>query len=174
MILTHTNKLVLIKAKTKLSKYTKKFRQMYGELKIRKDDVDPTQTPTGVPEAYDIGHDYAKFTSSITFGEKHYSPTFQGTSYKPSNPKDNLININAEKDKEMKKKVELKDIEEWATSKETIDKYKERYGEDWQSKIEESYDKMFNKVIDSNENIEGRMKDIAIDLKSKEEGGLDV
>ena len=162
-------------AKTKLSKYTKKFRQMYGELKIRKDDVDPTQTPTGVPEAYDIGHDYAKFTSSITPGEKHYSPTFQGTSYKPSNPKDNLININAEKDKEMKKKVELKDIEEWATSKETIDKYKERYGEDWQSKIEESYDKMFNKVIDSNENmLEGRMKDIAIDLKSKEEGGLDA
>ena len=53
----------------------------------------------------------------------------------------------------MKKKVELKDIEEWATSKETIDKYKERYGEDWQSKIEESYDKMFNKVIDSNENM---------------------
>ena len=75
----------------------------------------------------------------------------------------------------MKKKVELKDIEEWATSKETIDKYKERYGEDWQSKIEESYDKMFNKVIDSNENmLEGRMKDIAIDLKSKEVGGLDA
>ena len=34
---------------------------------------------------------------------------------------------------------------------------------------------MFNKVIDSNENmLEGRMKDIAIDLKSKEEGGLDA
>jgi len=132
-------------------------------------------SPTGVPEAYDMGHDYAKYTSSITPGEKHYSPTFQGTSYKPSNPKDNLININAEKDKEMKKKVELKDIEEWATDKDTIDKYKERYGEDWQSKIEESYEKMFNKVIDSNENmLEGRMKDIAIDLKSKEEGGLDA
>ena len=33
---------------------------------------------------------------------------------------------------------------------------------------------MFNKVIDTNENmLEGRMKDIAIDLKSKEEGGLE-
>ena len=75
----------------------------------------------------------------------------------------------------MKKKVELKDIEEWATDKDTIDKYKERYGEDWQSKIEESYEKMFNKVIDSNENmLEGRMKDIAIDLMSKEKGGLDA
>ena len=34
---------------------------------------------------------------------------------------------------------------------------------------------MFNKVIDSNENmLEGRMKDIAIDLMSKEKGGLDA
>ena len=100
-------------AKTKLSKYTKKFRQMYNELKIRKDDVDPTQTPTGVPEAYDIEHDYAKFTSSITPMKNIIVLHSSGTSYKPSNPKDNLININAEKDKEMKKKVELKDIEEW-------------------------------------------------------------
>ena len=37
--------------------------------------------------------------------------------------------------------------------KDTIDKYKERYGEDWQSKIEETYEKMFNKVIDTSENI---------------------
>ena len=161
-------------AKTKPSKYTKKFKQMYGELKTSK-DTDPTLMPTGVPEAYDMGHDYAKYTSSITPGEKHYSASFQGTTYKPSNPKDNLINVNAEKDNEMKKKVELKDIEEWANDKDTIDKYKERYGEDWQSKIEETYEKMFSKVIDSNENmLEGRMKDIAIDLMSKEKGGLDA
>jgi len=160
-------------AKTKPSKYTKKFKQMYGELKTR--NQDPTLMPTGVPEAYDMGHDYAKYSSSITPGEKHYSPAFQGTSYKPSNPKDNLINVNAEKDKDMKKKVELKDIEEWASDKETIDKYKERYGEEWQSKIEETYEKMFSKVIDSNESmLEGRMKDIAIDLMSKEKGGLDA
>ena len=161
-------------AKTKPSKYTKKFKQMYGELKTSK-DTDPTLMPSGVPEAYDMGHDYAKYTSSITPGEKHYSASFQGTTYKPSNPKDNLINVNAEKDNEMKKKVELKDIEEWANDKDTIDKYKERYGEDWQSKIEETYEKMFSKVIDSNENmLEGRMKDIAIDLMSKEKGGLDA
>ena len=161
-------------AKTKPSKYTKKFKQMYGELKTSK-DTDPTLMPTGVPEAYDMGHDYAKYTSSITPGEKHYSASFQGTTYKPSNPKDNLINVNAEKDNEMKKKVELKDIEEWANDKDTIDKYKERYGEDWQSKIEETYEKMLSKVIDSNENmLEGRMKDIAIDLMSKEKGGLDA
>ena len=168
------------KAKTKTSVHTKRFKQMYGELKT-KQEREPQHrgnefVPDNVPEAYDIGHDYAKYTSSITPGEKHYNPKFQGGSYKPSNPSDNLINVNASKDIEpMNKKVELKDIEEWASKEETINKYKERYGEEWQSKIEETYNKMFNKVIDTNTNMqEGRMKDIAIDLKSKEEGGLDA
>ncbi len=167
------------KAKTKTSKHTKRFKQMYGELKT-KNEREPQHrgnefNDTGMPESYDIGHDYAKYTSSITPGEKHYKQTFQGTSYTPSKHSDNLININAEKDKEMNKKVELKDIEEWANKEETINKYKERYGEEWQSKIEETYNKMFNKVIDTNTNMqEGRMKDIAIDLMSKEKGGLDA
>ena len=168
------------KAKTKTSVHTKRFKQMYGELKT-KDEKEPQHrgnefNDSGMPEAYDIGHDYAKYTSSLTPGEKHYNPNFQGGSYKPSNPSDNLINVNASKDTEpMNKKVELKDIEEWASKEETINKYKERYGEEWQSKIEETYNKMFNKVIDTNTNMqEGRMKDIAIDLKSKEEGGLDA
>jgi hypothetical protein len=115
------------------------------------------------------------YTSSITPGQKHYNPKHQGTSYTPSKQSNNLINVNASKEvKPMSKNVELKDIEEWISSSETIDKYKERYGEEWQSKIEEVYNKMFNKVIDTNENmLEGRMKDIAIDLKSKEDGGLD-
>ena len=167
-------------AKTKPSKYTKRFKQMYGELKT-KSEREPEKrgnefVDSGIPEAYDIGHDYAKYTSSITPGEKNYSPKHQGGPYKPSKQSDNLINVNADKDMEpMNKKVELKDIEEWASSKETIDKYKERYGEEWQSKIEETYNKMFNKVIDTNTNmLEGRMKDIAIDLMSKEKGGLDA
>jgi hypothetical protein len=167
-------------AKTKPSKYTKRFKQMYGELKT-KSEREPEKrgnefVDSGIPEAYDIGHDYAKYTSSITPGEKNYSPKHQGGPYKPSKQSDNLINVNADKDMEpMNKKVELKDIEEWASSEETINKYKERYGEEWQSKIEETYNKMFNKVIDTNTNMqEGRMKDIAIDLMSKEKGGLDA
>ena len=167
------------KAKTKTSVHTKRFKQMYGELKT-KDEKEPQHrgnefNDSGMPEAYDIGHDYAKYTSSLTPGEKHYNPNFQGGPYKPSKHSDNLININADKDmKPMNKKVELKDIEEWATKEETINKYKERYGEEWQSKIEETYNKMFNKVIDTNTNMqEGRMKEIAIDLMSKEQGGLD-
>ena len=162
------------KAKTKPSVHTKRFKQMYGELKAR-NEKEPQHrgsefNDNGMPEAYDIGHDYAKYTSSITPGEKHYNPKFQGTTYTPSNPKDNLINVSASKEK-----VELKDIEEWATKEETIHKYKERYGEEWQSKIEETYEKMFSKVIDTNSNMqEGRMKEIAIDLMSKEKGGLDA
>jgi len=168
------------KAKTKTSVHTKRFKQMYGELKT-KGEKEPQHrgtefVPDNVPEAYDIGHDYAKYTSSLTPGEKHYNPKFQGGPYKPSNPSDNLINVNADKDmKPMNKKVELKDIEEWASKEETINKYKERYGEEWQSKIEETYNKMFNKVIDTNTNMqESRMKEIAIDLMSKEKGGLDA
>jgi hypothetical protein len=42
--------------------------------------------------------------------------------------------------KSMNNKVELKDIEEWVSSKETIDKYKERYGDEWKSKIDEVYE----------------------------------
>merc|ERR1711871_459154 len=108
------------KAKTKTSKHTKRFKQMYGELKTKRDEKEPQHrgnefNDAGIPESYDIGHDYAKYTSSITPGEKHYKPNFQGTSYTPSKHSDNLININAEKEKEMNKKVELKDIEEWAT-----------------------------------------------------------
>ena len=167
------------KAKTKPSKYTKRFKQMYGELKTRSEREPEKRgnefADTGIPEAYDIGHDYAMYTSSITPGQKHYNPKHQGTSYTPSKQSNNLINVNASKEvKPMSKNVELKDIEEWISSSETIDKYKERYGEEWKSKIEEVYNKMFNKVIDTNENmLEGRMKDIAIDLKSKEDGGLD-
>ena len=167
-------------AKTKPSKHTKRFKQMYGELKTkseREPEVRGAEFNTdGIPEAYEIGHDWAKYTSSITPGEKHYNPKYQGGSYSPSKHSDNLINVNASKDISMtdNKKVELKDIEEWASKEETINKYKERYGEEWQSKIEETYNKMFNKVIDTNSNMqEGRMKDIAIDLKSKDEGGLD-
>ena len=42
------------KAKTKLSKHTKKFRQMYGEVN---------------QESYEIGADYANHTKEITLAE---------------------------------------------------------------------------------------------------------
>jgi nicotinamide mononucleotide adenylyltransferase len=42
------------------------------------------------------------------------------------------------------KKVSIKDIEEWAGSNDTIDKYRQRYGNNYQSKIDEVKQKMMS------------------------------
>jgi len=42
------------------------------------------------------------------------------------------------------KKVSVKDIEEWAGSNDTIDKYRQRYGDNYQSKIDEVKQKMMS------------------------------
>lgn len=42
------------------------------------------------------------------------------------------------------KKVSMQDIEEWAGSNETIDKYRERYGDNYKSKIDEVKQKMMS------------------------------
>ena len=84
-------------AKTKTSKHTKKYQQMYGK------------------EAYEIGKDYADHTKKMTPGQPEYK-------------KDD--------------KITDKDIKEWASSIDTIDKYKKRYGENYQSEIDEAVKKM--------------------------------
>tara|TARA_E500000178_G_scaffold152890_1_gene152726 strand:- start:32300 stop:35845 length:3546 start_codon:yes stop_codon:yes gene_type:complete len=84
-------------AKTKTSKHTKKYQQMYGK------------------EAYEIGKEYADHTKSMTPGEPEYK-------------KDD--------------KITDKDIKEWASSNDTIDKYKKRYGENYQNEIDEAVKKM--------------------------------
>jgi len=105
-------------AKTKTSKHTKKFRQMYGETKKELKDAcwvgykqvgmkkkGNRQVPNCVPESmsiedaqkvegfvlesYDIGHDYAAHASKTTPGEPSYDPKHQGDSYKPSDSKTN-------------------------------------------------------------------------------------
>ena len=115
------------KAKTKPSKHTQKFKKMFGEL--RKELYNMTDTKK---EAYDIGHDYAQHTSKTTPGEPGYDPKYKGDKYKPSKSEDNL------------KKITEQDIEEWACSNETIDKYRERYGDSYQTKIEEVKTKMMS------------------------------
>ena len=69
----------------------------------------------------------------------------------------------------MNKKVELKDIEDGQLKEETINKYI-KIREEWQSKIEETYNKMFNKVIDTNSNIPENRRRHQIGFKSKENG----
>jgi len=42
--------------------------------------------------------------------------------------------------------VKKKDIEEWAISDATIDKYRQRYKEEWQSKLDEVVQRMMEKL----------------------------
>ena len=39
-------------------------------------------------------------------------------------------------------KIDKEHIKNWAASSETIDKYKTRYGEDWEKELEEATNKM--------------------------------
>src|SRR5210317_183556 len=145
-------------AKTKPSKHTLKYRKMFGEL--RKDlqdacwkgykqvgmkDKNGKKVPNCVPEAYDIGHDYAKHAVSLTPGQDGYDTNYQGGSYVPSNTKENnkkVVTRPETTDIEVKKK----DIEEWAISDSTMDKYRERYKDDWRSKLDEVVKRMMEKL----------------------------
>jgi hypothetical protein len=152
-------------AKTKPSKHTLKYKKMFGEL--RKDlqdacwkgykqvgmkDKNGKKVPNCVPESYDIGHDYAKHAVSLTPGQDGYDSNYQGGSYTPSDSKENnkqVINRPETTDISIKKNtidVEKKDIEEWAVSDSTIDKYKVRYKEEWRSKLDEVVKRMMEKI----------------------------
>jgi nicotinamide mononucleotide adenylyltransferase len=114
-----------IKEEPKLTEQKKK--KMFGELKkelIKMTDIKK--------EAYDVGHDYAQHTSKTTPGEPGYDPNYKGTTYEPSKTEDNL------------KKITEQDIEKWASSNETIHKYRERYGDNYKSKIDEVKGKMLS------------------------------
>jgi len=145
-------------AKTKPSKHTLKYKKMFGELKkelsdacwkgykqVGMKDKNGKQVPNCVPEAYDIGHDYAKHTASITPGQDGFDPNYQGGNYKPSNTKDNNKQI-VTRPETTNIDVEKKDIEEWAISDSTIDKYKVRYREEWRSKLDEVVKRMMEKI----------------------------
>ena len=95
-------------------------------------------------EAYDIGHDYANHTAKMTPGQHAYDKKYQGGNYKPSNDKDNLKFVPKSKlqTTDIEQKVTEKDIKEWSSSAETIDKYRERYGDNWQVKLKEDESSM--------------------------------
>ena len=115
-------------AKTKPSVHTKKFKQMYGETK---------------KESYDIGHDYAKHAVSVTPGQDGYDPNYQGGSYKPA-----VDGTSGEQvvGRPISDDISIKDVNDWSTSSETIDKYKERYKEEWQKKLSEVVSKMIRNL----------------------------
>ena len=126
-------------AKTKPSKHTKKFKKMFGELY--------NELKTKV-ESTDIGNDYYKHTSTITPGEPDY-PGFENPTYKPSKPGsgDNpkVKRVKGFLDREREKPSE-KDIKEWAATESTMNKYRERYKEQWEAKLKEAVAKMIEKI----------------------------
>ena len=79
-----------------------------------------------VPESYEIGADYANHTKEVTPGEK--------PSAKPIDSKDKGVEVKKE------------DVEKWAFSDETIDKYKKRYAEEWRKKLDEVVQRMMDKL----------------------------
>ena len=115
-------------AKTKPSTHTQKYKKMYGEFK---------------KESYDIGHDYAKHAVSVTPGQDGYDPNYQGGAYKPA-----VDNISGDQvvNRPISDDISVKDINDWATTSETIDKYKERYKEEWQKKLSEVVSKMIRNI----------------------------
>ena len=115
-------------AKTKPSTHTQKYKKMYGEFK---------------KESYDIGHDYAKHAVSVTPGQDGYDPNYQGGAYKPA-----VDGTSGEKvvQRPISDDISVKDINDWATTSETIDKYKERYKEEWQKKLSEVVSKMIRNI----------------------------
>jgi len=148
-------------AKTKPSKHTLKYKKMFGELKkelsdacwkgykqVGMKDKNGKQVPNCVPEAYDIGHDYAQHTMKTTPGQPGYDPNHKGDAYKPSNINDNNKRVYTDVKKGLidRESVSKKDIEEWSLSDSTIDKYRERYKEQWRSKLDEVVKKMMEKL----------------------------
>ena len=82
-----------------------------------------------VLESYEIGADYANHTKEMTPGEKPDA--------KPVDAKDR-----GKPDDNVKKE----DVEKWAFSDETIDKYKKRYAEEWRKKLDEVVQRMLDKL----------------------------
>ena len=126
-------------AKTKPSKHTQKFKKMFGEL---------SNELKSKVEAYDIGQDYAKHTSTITPGEPSFAG-YENGPYTPSKPGsgDMIVKkkVKGFLDRERDKPTE-KDVKEWAVSESTIDKYRERYKENWETKLKEVVNKMLEKL----------------------------
>ena len=106
-------------------------------------------------ESFDIGQDYAKHTSTITPGEPNHAG-FEQRGYKPAEKgsgevaSKRYIKSFVEKEviekEENPRKPTEKDVKEWAASASTIDKYRERYREEWKAKLQEVVATMIEKL----------------------------
>jgi len=80
-----------------------------------------------IADSYEIGKDYADHTKRVTPGQSVEVKKVKGFIDRTSSPDE-------------------KDIKEWAASDETVYKYRERYKEEWQSKLKEVVAKMIEKL----------------------------
>ena len=90
-------------------------------------------------EGYDIGHDWAQHNAKMTPGEPQYDPNYLS---KPSTPEENMYKPS--KPIENTTQISTQEIEDWSYAKDTIDKYRERYGDNYKSKIDEVKKKMMS------------------------------
>ena len=151
-------------AKTKPSKYTKKYKQMYGEacwdgfkqvgMKMKNGKRVPNcvpeemsveeamQVPGYISERYEIGTpEYTAHTKTITPGEKKEKKFTMAPHMTKFDP--------------VEYGVHLKDIKEWAERDSTIEKYQKRYGDDYEKVLSEVVTKMIEKTEQIDEKITG-------------------
>src|SRR5210317_1184452 len=150
------------KAKTKPSTHTQKFKKMFGELKqdlvdacwkgykqVGMKNKNGKEVPNCVPEATDMGQDYAKHTSTVTPGEPNFAG-YENPTYTPAKAGsgEQIIKkkIKGFLEREREEQPSEKDIKEWALSDEVIDKYKQRYADEWKAKLDEVVNKMIGKL----------------------------
>jgi len=86
-------------------------------------------------ESYEIGADYANHTKEITPGQTPEAI--------PVDAKEKGLPTQGHKNIKIEKITE-KDVDNWASQDETIDKYRERYGDNYQQKIQEVKNKMLS------------------------------
>ena len=107
------------------------------------------QVPNCVPEATDMGQDYAKHTSTVTPGEPNFAG-YENPTYTPAKEGsgEQIIKkkIKGFLERERDEQPSEKDIKEWALSDEVIDKYKQRYADEWKAKLDEVVNKMIGKL----------------------------
>ena len=99
-----------------------------------------------IKDSFEIGADYANHCKQMTPGEKEDAPPVD--SKDRGKPTDPYISHpgKATDAKVGEDKLSKKEVKEWAASESVIDKYKQRYAEEWKSKLNEVVAKMIEKL----------------------------
>ena len=101
---------------------------------------------TAIRDSYEIGADYANHCKQMTPGEKEDAPPVD--SKDRGKPTDTYISRpgKATDAKVGEDKLTTKEVKEWSNQDSTIDKYKQRYKEEWKAKLNEVVAKMIEKL----------------------------